>query len=141
MNQRKFRKSPALEKMKKYLKEAHWRSETSIIAFRILYTLEERGMTQRDLAEKMGKSPQWINKIVKGQQNLTIGTMKELEGALGISLFQIPKYKEDVMTVPFDIGFQPFYGNKKQVGESKIIALHDRPHRDTKQNQKIYAQA
>lgn len=84
--------------MRKMLKEKHWRTEISIIAFRILYTLEERGMTQKDLAEKMGKSPQWINKIVKGQQNLTIGTMKELEGALGISLFQIPEYKEEVMT-------------------------------------------
>lgn len=89
-----MKKSPALEQMRKMLKEAHWRKETSIIAFRILHTLEEKEMTHKDLAETMDKSPQWINKIVKGQHNLTIGTMKELEGALGISLFQIPVHKQ-----------------------------------------------
>lgn len=89
-----MKKSPALAKMRIMLKEAHWRRESSIIAFRILYVLDERGMTQKELAEKMGKSPQWINKIVKGQQNMTIGTLKELEGALGIPLFQIPEYKD-----------------------------------------------
>lgn len=141
MNQLKFKKSPAKGKMEKYLKDAHWRTEASIIAFRILGILEQKGMTQRDLAAKMGKSPQWINKIVKGQQNLTIGTLKELETALAIPLFQIPVFRENVMTMSLANDFTPKTGKIKQIGKTKIIKLEVNPQDEIDHIQKFKTQA
>lgn len=103
---KKYRKSPALEKTKQLLKEKEWRKAASKIATRVLYTLKKRGMSQRELADILGKSPQWVNKIVKGQQNLTIGTIKELEEALDIRLFKIPAVSSE-----------------KVISETKIIKM------------------
>ena len=95
---KEYRKSPVLKKIKQRLQKKHWREEASKIATRVLFTLTKKGMTQKDLAKKLDKSPQWINKICQGKQNLTIGTIKELESALGITLFEIPDLKEDSIT-------------------------------------------
>ena len=49
--------------------------------------LKEQKMTQKDLAEKMSVTPQYINKIVKGGENLTTETITKLENILGIAIF------------------------------------------------------
>ncbi|PLX14061.1 MAG: hypothetical protein C0594_00540 [Marinilabiliales bacterium] len=49
-------------------------------------------MTQRRLAEEMGVSPQYINKVVKGKENLTLETISKIESVLGITLIEIPTY-------------------------------------------------
>ena len=46
--------------------------------------LEVRGMTQRALAEAMGRPPQVINEIVKGKKAITAETALQLERVLGI---------------------------------------------------------
>lgn len=78
-----IKKSPALEKMKRFQTEKTWRKDAMKIAIRVLRILEEKGMTQRDLADQLGKSVQWVNEICKGQQNLTTDTINELQEALG----------------------------------------------------------
>ena len=47
-------------------------------------------MTQKKLAEIVGVSPQYINKVVKGRENLTLETIVKMEKALGIALIEIP---------------------------------------------------
>ena len=47
--------------------------------------LEARGMTQRELAEKMGRPVQVVNEIVRGRKAITAQTAWDLEGALGVS--------------------------------------------------------
>ena len=66
---------------------------SSKVAVNVLEALRERKMTQKDLAEKMNVSAQQINKIVRGQQNLTFGTIGKLEDALGINLIEIIEFK------------------------------------------------
>ncbi len=66
---------------------------SSKVAVNVLEALRAKKMTQKDLAEKMNVSAQQINKIVKGQQNLTFGTIGKLEDALGITLMEIIDYK------------------------------------------------
>lgn len=66
---------------------------SSKVAVNVLEALKERKMTQKDLAEKMNVSAQQINKIVRGQQNLTFGTIGKLEDALGITLIEIIDFK------------------------------------------------
>jgi transcriptional regulator with XRE-family HTH domain len=47
-------------------------------------------MSQKELAEKTGVSPQQVSKILKGNVNLTLDTSTRLEAALGIELLTIP---------------------------------------------------
>lgn len=59
------------------------------IAVSILSVLRERKMTKQDLAAKMGVSAQFISKIVKGNENLTLETISKLEKALNIELVSV----------------------------------------------------
>src|SRR6266436_3802205 len=47
--------------------------------------LQERGMTQRELAEAVDKNPVYINRILNGSHNMTLRTIAELLVALGQS--------------------------------------------------------
>ena len=46
--------------------------------------LEARGMTQRELAARLGRPAQAVNEIIKGKKAITAETALELEKALGI---------------------------------------------------------
>ncbi len=47
--------------------------------------IEARGMTQGQLAEKMGRPRQVINGIIRGHRAITAETALQLEGVLGLS--------------------------------------------------------
>jgi len=66
-----------------------WLKHSQKIALKVLATLKEQGLSQKDLAERMQVSPQIINRWVKGQENFTLETIVKLEIALGIQLFSI----------------------------------------------------
>jgi len=53
------------------------------IVVRIRQLLDEKGYTQKDLADKLGKRPSEINKWLNGNHNLTIKTLAKLEAELG----------------------------------------------------------
>ncbi len=59
------------------------------VALRILDILDERGMSQQDLADKLRVTRQQVSKILKGQENLTFETIDKLEKALGIELVHV----------------------------------------------------
>lgn len=56
------------------------------IVVRINELMQEKGYTQKDLAEKMNKRPSEINKWLKGNHNLTLKTLAKLEAELGAPL-------------------------------------------------------
>ncbi len=84
-----------------WLKEAQerrknraWLRHSQKIAAKVLSALRngDKKMTQKELANRIGVSPQQVNKIVKGRENLTLETITKLEQALGISLiFEEPQ--------------------------------------------------
>lgn len=49
--------------------------------------LEARGMTQRALAEAMGRPAQAINEIVRGKKSIAAETALQLERVLGIAAY------------------------------------------------------
>jgi transcriptional regulator with XRE-family HTH domain len=49
-------------------------------------SLEQQGLSQSDLAERMGWSRQYASRVLKSQMNLTIETMAKLACALGLRL-------------------------------------------------------
>ena len=46
----------------------------------------DQGISQRELAERMGCSPQYISRILKGEENLSLETICKLEQALNVSI-------------------------------------------------------
>lgn len=52
------------------------------IAVRVHEILEEKGWTQQDLAEKMGKQDSEISKWLSGTHNFTLKTLTKLEACL-----------------------------------------------------------
>jgi ribosome-binding protein aMBF1 (putative translation factor) len=59
------------------------------IAIHIGNTLESKGISQKTLASKLQVSPQYISRLLKGKQNLSLETITALELALDISLVSI----------------------------------------------------
>ena len=78
-------------------RDRSWLNRSSKIAVRILREIRkqnpENGMSQKMLAEKMGVTSQYINKMVKGKENLTLETISKIEDVLGITLLEIPASK------------------------------------------------
>ena len=63
-----------------------WLRYSGFIALTVLGRLEELEMSQKELAQKMGCSPQYISKLLKGSENLTLETVSKLEECLDIDL-------------------------------------------------------
>ena len=49
---------------------------------------ENLGLTQRVLAEKMNCTQQYVSKVLKGRENLSLETLCKIENALGIKILQ-----------------------------------------------------
>ncbi len=75
-----------LEKAEWRRQNRGWLKKSAAVALKVLQELRRQGMTQKDLAERMAISAQQVNKIVKGQENLTLETLDKLEKALNIQL-------------------------------------------------------
>lgn len=91
-NKQKFLKlvsgedTKTLVEVKERVKNHAMLRESQRIAIKILIRLDELHMTQKQLSEKMCVSPQYINKVVKGKENLTLETLLKLQDLLNISL-------------------------------------------------------
>ncbi|MDD4552559.1 MAG: helix-turn-helix transcriptional regulator, partial [Aminobacterium sp.] len=72
-----------------YRQNNGWLKQSSKIAFRILSELDEKGLSQKELALRMNVSPQYVSKIVKGKENLSLETIWKIEEALGITLISV----------------------------------------------------
>jgi transcriptional regulator with XRE-family HTH domain len=85
-----------LERAKWNQENRDWLDKSAKIAIKILREIraqkEKNGMSQKKLAEILFVSPQYINKIVKGQENLSLETICKIEKVLGISLIEIPSF-------------------------------------------------
>ena len=86
-----------------YEENKEWLDLSAKIAIKILSTLRHNRKenrypaTQKDLAEIMNITPQQVNKMVKGTENLTLETISRVEKALDIQLINI--HKEPKKTV------------------------------------------
>lgn len=62
--------------------------KSGIIATQLAYYMKVNGISQTDLGNRIDVSPQQISKILKGRENLTLGTIEKIESALNIELIQ-----------------------------------------------------
>lgn len=78
-----------LNKFSYYKANKDWLNKSAMIAANILESMNSKDLSQKDLAQKTNISTQQLNKILKGQQNLTLEAISKLETALEISLIEI----------------------------------------------------
>ena len=69
-------------------KREDWVCHSQAIAATMSDRMEELGMTQRVLAEKMNCTQQYVSKVLKGRENLSLETLCKIENALGIKILQ-----------------------------------------------------
>ena len=70
------------------------RMELSVeIANHVFSLLEEKGMSQKDLAKKMGKSETEVSRWLSGMHNMTIGTIAKLAIALEDDIIEIRAFR------------------------------------------------
>jgi len=75
-----------LEKNAERIRNRAMLRESQQIAIKVLKRLDELNWTQKDLASAMEVTPQQVNKIVKGQENLTLETQCKLQAILNIPI-------------------------------------------------------
>ena len=101
MNQQPWISKKIMERIRKHAESMHnerreraecnrdnkdWLQRSQEIALRMLKSMDEQNLTQRALAERMGCTQQYISKVLKGQENLSLETLVKIEDALGIEL-------------------------------------------------------
>jgi len=64
----------------------HHLKNRSLIAMKISKALKEAGLSKKEFAQKMGKSPTVITEWLSGQRNFTCDTLTDISLALGINL-------------------------------------------------------
>ena len=95
----------AIEKLRKYQsptpskwrEEAEWRRankawlrRSQSVAIKMLDKMDEMGWTQQQVADKLGCTQQYVSKIVKGSENLSLEMLSKIEDCLDIVIFDLP---------------------------------------------------
>lgn len=63
-----------------------WMLHSQTIAMIMLNRMEQFGMTQKALAMKMNCSQQYISKVLKGRENMSLETLCKIEKALDVKI-------------------------------------------------------
>ena len=65
----------------------NWLRRSQAVAMKMLDKMEEMKWTQQKVAEMLGCSQQYVSKIVKGSENLTLEMLSKIEDTMGIKVF------------------------------------------------------
>ncbi|MEE1045409.1 MAG: helix-turn-helix transcriptional regulator [Olegusella sp.] len=108
-----FDEAPTAEQL-----ETEHKLDISIAVYR---RMEELGMNQNDLAERMGVDRSQVSRILKGKMNITLRTIARLEEALGFRLdagFQGEEKSKAAITI--DLGSRPIASPRRQRRKNAI---------------------
>jgi antitoxin component HigA of HigAB toxin-antitoxin module len=70
-------------------KNAAWLRHSQHIAIQVLTKMDELHLSQQALAERMNCTQQYVSKILKGKENLSLDIISRLEEALQINLVTV----------------------------------------------------
>lgn len=65
-----------------------WLSYSRRIAVRTALAMKRHNLSRADLATRMGCSPQYVSRLLKGEENLSLETICKLENALQEPIMQ-----------------------------------------------------
>lgn len=72
------------------LENSRWLRRSQKIAMEMLDRMDFLGVNQKELAQRMGCTPQYVSKILKGKENLSLETISKIEDALEMEFQSIP---------------------------------------------------
>ena len=94
----------AVERLRKYesttpsrwREEAEWRRanqawlrRSQTVAMKMLDRLEEMHWTQQQVAGMLGCSQQYVSRMVKGSENLSLEMLSKIEDVMGVKVFAL----------------------------------------------------
>lgn len=88
-----------IEKAKYRKENSAWLDISFAIAVKIMSKLKENKksnefpQTQKQLAIALDCSPQYVNKLLKGTENLQLETITRIEGILDLILIEVPEFE------------------------------------------------
>ena len=82
-------------------KNRAWLRHSQHIATMMLDKMEELRMSQKQLSELMGCSQQYVSKVLKGHENLSLETISKIESCLNLQIMPTSPYRH---TYAADIG-------------------------------------
>jgi len=93
------KKSKWLEDAKFEEENEAWLDKSAQIAIKILRYLRANKISQLELSKRLLVSPQYVSKIMKGKENLSLETICKIEEALGVTLIEVPLFVA-IMDIP-----------------------------------------
>ena len=95
----------------------NWLKKSTAIAIKVHSAIKQQNISQVKLADKMGVSAQYISKILKGSENLSLDTISKLETQLGIQLIEVCEYSySNNYTIPEIFQSEVAWTQKNMVG-------------------------
>lgn len=64
----------------------YWLRYAQFITIQVMKSMDEQGVTQKQLAERIGCTQQYVSNLLKGSTNMTLETIARLEKALDIDI-------------------------------------------------------
>lgn len=95
------------------------------LAVRIHQILREKGISQKELAERMDKTPSEISKWLSGEHNFTLRSLAKLEAELGIDIIYVPKKDSFHVQISASISAKA-YPQKPLAREVKFIPASEK---------------
>lgn len=92
-----------LEQDKLMRENKEWLRKSAKIALCVKGVLRVKGITQQELASRMGVSPQYVGRILKGQENLTLAVIAKIEKAIQVTILSIGIKEPVEAGVPKDV--------------------------------------
>jgi transcriptional regulator with XRE-family HTH domain len=83
----------------------YWLDKSALIAVKILSAIRNQSVTQKELAEAIGVTPQYISKVLKGRENLSLATITKIERSLSISLITILSFQNSQVIADSFVSF------------------------------------
>ena len=75
------------------IKNRAWLRHSQHIAMMMLDKMEGLRMSQKQLSELMGCSQQYVSKVLKGQENLSLETISKIEACLNLQIMPTSPYQ------------------------------------------------
>ena len=72
----------------RHAKSRGWLQYSRKIAIKVAVAMKQQGLSRQDVADRMGCTPQYISRLLKGEENLSLETISKLEDALNIAILQ-----------------------------------------------------
>ncbi|WP_343658966.1 helix-turn-helix transcriptional regulator [Chryseobacterium sp.] len=90
----------AIKEAKERIDNRSWLRESKKLALKILIRLDELNWSQRILSVKLEVTPQYVNKLLKGNEKFGFDILVKLQDVLSMSIFADYEDKKETLLKP-----------------------------------------